>query len=194
MSVPHHDQNMLFGILAARLDFVSQDQLLAGMNQWIENKSAPLGDILCQQQSLSKDHRVLLEQMVVAHLELHGGDSEKSLATLDLPQHVRESLAMSNDTEVDATLSIVGNATRADHEFTVNAMGVTSDNQRFHILRPHAKGGLGAVSVAKDIELNREVALKEIQKKFADDQNQRARFIQEAETTGGLEHPGIVPV
>jgi len=38
------------------------------------------------------------------------------------------------------------------------------------------------------------VALKEIQAQFADDPRHRARFEFEAEVTGGLEHPGIVPV
>jgi len=38
------------------------------------------------------------------------------------------------------------------------------------------------------------VALKEIQSKYADDASSRARFLLEAEVTGGLEHPGIVPV
>jgi serine/threonine protein kinase len=38
------------------------------------------------------------------------------------------------------------------------------------------------------------VALKEIQDRHADDSNSRARFLLEAEVTGGLEHPGIVPV
>lgn len=65
---------------------------------------------------------------------------------------------------------------------------------RYRILRPHAKGGLGAVSVALDLELNREVALKEIQDSYADHEKSRRRFIAEAEVTGGLEHPGIVPV
>ena len=50
------------------------------------------------------------------------------------------------------------------------------------------------MSVAQDTELSREVALKEIQSRFADDQNSRSRFVLEAEVTGGLEHPGIVPV
>ena len=65
---------------------------------------------------------------------------------------------------------------------------------RFRILRPHAAGGLGEVSVAEDRQLNREVALKEIRRRFADDPASRIRFLLEAEITGGLEHPGIVPV
>ena len=48
--------------------------------------------------------------------------------------------------------------------------------------------------VALDGELHREVALKQILEKHADHPNSRARFLLEAEITGGLEHPGIVPV
>src|SRR6185437_2502671 len=33
-----------------------------------------------------------------------------------------------------------------------------------------------------------------VQDQFADDEVSRARFILEAEITGGLEHPGIVPI
>ena len=69
-----------------------------------------------------------------------------------------------------------------------------SDSQRFRILRPHARGGLGAVFVALDNELYREVVLKQILDDRADDPLSRQRFLIEAEITGGLEHPGIVPV
>jgi serine/threonine-protein kinase len=48
--------------------------------------------------------------------------------------------------------------------------------------------------VALDCELHREVALKQILDHHADHPNSRARFLLEAEITGGLEHPGIVPV
>ncbi len=48
--------------------------------------------------------------------------------------------------------------------------------------------------VALDEELHREVALKQILDQHADDPTSRARFLLEAEITGGLEHPGIVPV
>jgi eukaryotic-like serine/threonine-protein kinase len=65
---------------------------------------------------------------------------------------------------------------------------------RYRILRSHAKGGLGEVFLANDQELNREVALKEIQGRHANDEQSRLRFMIEAEVTGNLEHPGIVPV
>ncbi len=48
--------------------------------------------------------------------------------------------------------------------------------------------------VALDTELNREVALKQILAHHADDPVSRQRFLLEAEVTGGLEHPGIIPV
>jgi serine/threonine protein kinase len=70
----------------------------------------------------------------------------------------------------------------------------TGQGLRYRILRPHAKGGLGEVFVAEDQELHREVALKEIQEERAHDAVSRGRFLLEAEITGGLEHPGIVPV
>jgi serine/threonine-protein kinase len=66
--------------------------------------------------------------------------------------------------------------------------------RRFDVLRPHAAGGLGAVFVAHDRELNREVALKAMQDQHASDPFNRRRFVFEAEVTGTLEHPGIVPV
>jgi serine/threonine protein kinase len=65
---------------------------------------------------------------------------------------------------------------------------------RYQVVRPLARGGLGEIFVALDRELHREVALKEILAHHALDDGSRARFVQEAEITGGLEHPGVVPV
>lgn len=65
---------------------------------------------------------------------------------------------------------------------------------RFEVVRLHATGGLGQVSVALDRELHRQVALKEIHPRLADQPESRARFLLEAQVTGSLEHPGVVPV
>jgi serine/threonine-protein kinase len=65
---------------------------------------------------------------------------------------------------------------------------------RYRRLRLHARGGIGEVFVAHDEELGRDVALKEIQARHAQDPQSRARFLIEAEVTARLEHPNIVPV
>ncbi|HVS39014.1 MAG TPA: serine/threonine-protein kinase, partial [Gemmataceae bacterium] len=65
---------------------------------------------------------------------------------------------------------------------------------RFDPKRHHASGGLGDVFVAVDLEVGREVALKRIKPQFADLPGDRARFEREAEITGRLEHPGVVPL
>lgn len=65
---------------------------------------------------------------------------------------------------------------------------------RYRVVRRHSKGGLGEIYIAADKTLHREVALKEIRDQFVSDRHIRSRFVQEAEITGSLEHPGIVPV
>src|ERR1051326_2497706 len=72
--------------------------------------------------------------------------------------------------------------------------GHTSSAGRFRVLQLHSAGGLGEVFLAQDEELRREVALKRIQAQFAGHAESRARFLREAEITGALEHPGVVPV
>src|SRR5690349_16321303 len=64
---------------------------------------------------------------------------------------------------------------------------------RYQPVRFHARGGLGEIYVAWDQELQREVALKLMQGGLALDPEAQARFLLEAEVTGRLEHPGIVP-
>jgi serine/threonine protein kinase len=66
--------------------------------------------------------------------------------------------------------------------------------QRYRPLRFHARGGLGEVLLARDEELRRPVALKRMQARHAADADSRRRFLLEAEVTGGLGHPGVVPV
>ena len=65
---------------------------------------------------------------------------------------------------------------------------------RYRVVDTHARGGLGEVFIARDQELGRDVALKEIRGEYADDPDCRNRFLLEAEVTGSLEHQGIVPV
>ena len=64
----------------------------------------------------------------------------------------------------------------------------------FTIVRQHARGGLGVVSLARDEYIKREVALKQILPQHVDNGVLKRRFLYEAQITGQLEHPSIVPV
>lgn len=55
-------------------------------------------------------------------------------------------------------------------------------------------GGLGEVFVGQDADLHRRVALKFMHKRLSEDEYSRSRFVLEAEVTGRLEHPGVVPL
>ena len=62
---------------------------------------------------------------------------------------------------------------------------------RYELKRLLGKGGVGAVWLAKDRVLEREVAIKVLQDESDD---QLARFVYEARVTGRLDHPGVVGV
>ena len=70
----------------------------------------------------------------------------------------------------------------------------TESRSRYTLARVHAEGGLGRVWLAHDTDLHREVALKEIKRDRAQNPDTRSRFLKEAQITGQLEHPNIVPV
>jgi serine/threonine-protein kinase len=189
------DRNLLIGILALHMDFIDREQLVAAMSAWVLDKTKSLDAILRGQGALRDDTRELLTALVDKHLEIHGGDPERSLCALSSIDSLREDVQSLADPDIAAAFSSVAANRHAVAPVTTASVGVpTSAGTRFRILRPHAKGGLGVVFVAHDNELNREVALKEIQSQRAHDSNSRARFVMEAEITGRLEHPAIVPV
>src|SRR5262245_41156301 len=63
---------------------------------------------------------------------------------------------------------------------------VPSADHRFTVIRDHAMGGLGKVSVAYDGDVHRQVAFKTI-RPDRDNLAARLRFVNEAEITGQLE-------
>src|SRR6516225_1392435 len=190
------NRNLLFGLLALQTGLIDQDQLVGAFRAWSRDPARTMADYLADRGDLDPEQGAAVGVLVAAHLKKHGGDAEKSLASVAVAPSIRRSLAAVADPPIDTTLVGLVFGPDGDPDRTASyAVGAaTSDGQRFRILRPHAQGGLGAVFVALDEELHREVALKQILDRHADDPTSRQRFLVEAETTGGLEHPGIVPV
>ncbi len=88
--------------------------------------------------------------------------------------------------QVDADVTLAGNAG------TAGLPGLIGDGARYIIDKELARGGMGAVLRAIDCDIRREVAVKYL----LDQTNakNKIRFVEEAQITGQLEHPNIVPI
>lgn len=65
---------------------------------------------------------------------------------------------------------------------------------RFRLIRKLGEGGLGQVWLAQDEKLNRTIAIKEMNPDALSSPDAWHRFHREAEITGHLEHPNVVPL
>ena len=192
--------HLLFGLLALQNGLINQVQLVAAFRPGRSTRPAPWPTI--------SSPSVVLTATTEGRRRSDGSDLHEARrrcraepgGRLGRPFH-SESLARLGDPDIEGTLGHVRSGSTssrgeadADRTATYSVGSATSDGLRFRVLRPHASGGLGAVFVALDQELHREVALKQILDQHADDPSSRQRFLIEAEVTGCLEHPGIVPV
>ena len=65
---------------------------------------------------------------------------------------------------------------------------------RYSLERELGRGGMGTVYLARDIRLDRPVALKILLPEFAAQAGLRDRFLRETRTAASFSHPNIVPV
>ena len=189
-ATPHPDtnRNLVFGMLALQMNFVERDALISAMHSWLLDKQQSLGQILLKAGQLKEAQKQALDVLLEQHLLVHNNDPQKSLQSL-----VKSSYFISvhvTAEEFEASLSDWKDTIPDDRGSQVQ----NDDSSRFRKLWLHARGGLGEVFIAEDQELHREIALKEIQPSKADETTSRVRFVVEAEVTGRLEHPGVVPV
>jgi serine/threonine-protein kinase len=65
---------------------------------------------------------------------------------------------------------------------------------QYEIEREIGRGGMGIVYLARDVRLDRRVAIKTLPEHLANDPMVRERFLREARTAGALSHQNIVPI
>src|SRR4051812_46239139 len=143
------DRNLLLGILAQQMDFVTRDALFAAMNAWIIRKQTPLGALLVERGDLAGSRRELLEALVDEHVRAHGGDPARSLQALSSVGPVVDDLGRLTDADVQASLghlripaTVHPPAESLETRLPESLGQPTSWNGRFRVVRPHASGGL----------------------------------------------------
>jgi serine/threonine-protein kinase len=72
--------------------------------------------------------------------------------------------------------------------------GNTLVDGRYRVLRRIGSGGMADVYCAEDTHLGRQVAIKVLHRRFAQDQEFVERFRREAKSAAGLNHPNVVGV
>jgi serine/threonine-protein kinase len=191
--MPHEtDRNLLFGVLALQADMIDADRLARGCALWAADKGRPLADIFVEHGWLTADDRADVEKLLRRKLTKHGGDVRASLAEVTSDQ-VRHGLAGVADEGVRASLAGAVTPPVPAHVLLTTEY-VPASGPRYTLSRLHASGGIGRVWVARDASLGRDVALKELLPQRAANPAIWARFLKEAQVTGQLEHPGIVPI
>ncbi len=188
---PSADRNLLFGVLALQADLLDAARFAEACTAWSARKDTPLADVLVERGWLTPADRADVERLLDRKLKKHAGDARAGLAEV-ANDNVRQTLAAVVDPVVHQTLGSLPRGADVHENRTVSYQ--PAGRGRYTLTRLHAKGGLGQVWVARDSDLGREVAFKELLGDRADNPTVLARFLEEAKITGQLEHPNIVPV
>ena len=188
-------RELLLGLYALESGAIDQSHLVRAARAWARSPEKTLSEILAGTGPFDAKWLARLEDRVSRDLYPTAGspgpDRGSGVTTGD---HRDRPGGSRPGVTVDFPGSPPDEGADADRRPAGESGGIGTGGRRFQVLRSHARGGLGEVFLGFDTELNRSVAVKELQAQRAHDPDFQARFLFEAEVTGRLEHPGIVPV
>jgi PAS domain S-box-containing protein len=182
--------NFLFGVVALEVGLLDARQFVEACALWTTRKDVLLADLLIERGWIEPADRSHVEYLVGRKLHKHKADSRTSLVAID--NEIKRSLAALDDPDLQRSVTGPPVAEVPPPDATVD-FGAES-SCRYTLTRVHATGGIGRVWLARDRELGRDVALKELRPEGAANPALSTRFLREARITGQLEHPGVVPV
>ena len=114
-------------------------------------------------------------------------------------KRIREILKIEPDVDLDQTsrlyFSKKGKEIKRDKDFTVSDLIADSGEETKYIVdKKIGLGGMGVVLETVDQDIRRKVAMKVMLSKQKEDITLIKRFLEEAQITGQLEHPNVVPI
>ncbi len=188
MTGPSEEQFRI-GLLAVQQGLLAHSVLFDAVRDWCKDEQRALVDVLlAQAKEASKE--ALAAFFVSSAVEL----SPSRLVSDEDIARVQQLLIEAEKDRTDTHEDEATTTQQFDSEFWSKARSNPGEANRFRIISQHAKGGLGVIFKAEDLQLHRTVALKQIQGVGAQLSVVHEKFYLEAEVTGQLEHPGIVPV
>lgn len=162
------DPNLRFAVLALARGLIDERQFISACESWVVNRHGTLAELLVERGWMSSVERESLEIF-----------AERERATDHPTMTMARRSSLAGVIDIDA-LDL------GDAPLTMR--------ERITLRHLHSSGGIGEVWRAYDEVLGREVALKWLKRDQAEHLDNRARFHREAQITGQLDHPGVVPV
>ena len=198
------EYQLLFAVLALQLELIDPIQLADVCAAWAARRDKPLPMILRERGWLSDEDQRDVERLLDRKLRKLGGDARAGLqASID--RKLCDAILELGDAELRRSLDGLLSTDPAPHRSPGPAaepppapptptIDYVSSPRRFETIALHGMGGLGLVWRSRDNELNREVALKRLKPDRRIRPESLGRFSREAQITGQLQHPNIVPV
>jgi serine/threonine protein kinase len=189
-------RDVLACLHARRQELLADAELESVVRQWLAGPERPLLSALVERAKLSPPQVAVLQGAIDRQAQETCADP-LGARLKSLPEPIQRMFAAAAEGEAPATVR--SDDTRPDPTASTSRggshrPGAHTPGERFDIQQVLAQGGLGVVFLARDREIDRTVALKQIKSQWADDADSRARFLLEARVTGRLEHPGVAPV
>lgn len=180
------ERDVAFALAAIEASLLTERQLSGAVKDWTIHGGEPLSQHLIDAQ--------LITASAAEDLGRKANENREIAAA-------RASRAEGSRSDIMATLLELDPTGRILHTLGVGVTATleSSDHDRqvitdYRLLRKLGQGGMGTVWLARDEKLGRLVAIKEIRQQARDDDTALRRFRREAQVTGRLEHPSIVPV
>jgi serine/threonine protein kinase/tetratricopeptide (TPR) repeat protein len=186
------DRNLLFAVIALQDDLIDQTQFADVCAGWALRLDRPMADLLIERKWITDADRSDVERKIERKLKKNHGDVRATLGAA-APIEAREALQAIENPQIRHSIHALPPARGHVLVETLVPVAAQRDSLRYTLTRVHAEGALGKIWVAHDTDLNRDVALKEIKSTIPDAESCH-RFLKEAQITGQLEHPNIVPV
>jgi hypothetical protein len=185
------EKHLLFAVLAFESDLIDLAQLTAACRAWVADKSKPIADLLVERGWITAEDRGFVEKQLERKLAKHQHDPRVTLNSV-VRGDVCDAIKQVEDADIQQSLS----SWPSSGPVLIETLGEPEQpKSRYTWVSEVGKGGLGRIWLARDNDLAREVALKEIKPgKSAASQEAVRRLIKEAQITGQLQHPNIVPV
>lgn len=178
------DRNLLLATEALRKQLIDAAQLADACLIWQQRRDVSLGELLVELGWIKPDDKIWLESLIDAQR------AAQNAATQMFIDEAQPDTTPTLDQNAGSTILTWNAPILADPSNSPPPVG----SDRYDIGQLHAEGGIGRIWLAYDSQLNRNVAIKTLRPEFLEQARVRNRFLQEAQITGQLEHPGIVPV